>query len=204
MQIVISSATDRYDLAHLYLESHKATLRHYKVTGISTLSSSWKYNPNAHMIIALCPDTSEMLGAVRLEISGGSQTIPMAQALRSIGYNISNLVSRLADNGGVAELCGLWCRPDNTVKGLPKKLIAKALEYAKKIKISHIIGFANEYSFPTVESLGFTHANHLENQGTFYYPTKKYKTYVVHYSDQKNKQVLLNINTASDLVPLNN
>ncbi|MEM7107828.1 MAG: hypothetical protein AAF519_06355 [Bacteroidota bacterium] len=204
MQIVVSSATDRYDLAHLYLENHKATLLHYKIKGISTLSSSWKYNPNAHMIIARCPNTLEMLGAVRLEIAGGSETLPMVQALQGIGYNISNLVSHLSNTGGTAELCGLWCKPGNSVQGLPKKLIAAALKHAKKIKVSHIIGFANEYSYPTVERLGFTHASHLENEGIFYYPSKKYKTYVVHYSEQKSKQELFDGAVTNELISRHN
>ena len=190
MQIVISSATDRYDLAHHYLENHKATLRHYNISGISSMSSSWKYNPNAHMVIAFCPDTAEMLGAVRLEISGGSDTIPMVQAIQSIGYNVSNLVSSLEDQGGLAELCGLWCKPDNTIKSLPKRLIEAALRHAENIKVSQILGFANEYSLPTVESLGFTHVNNLENDGIFYYPSKKYRTYVVHYSKTKVKSLI--------------
>ncbi len=193
MQIVISSATDRYDLAHRYLENHKATLRHYNISGISSMSSNWKYNPNAHMVIAFCPDTAEMLGAVRLEISGGSDTIPMVHAIQSIGYNVSNLVSSLANQGGLAELCGLWCKPSNTMKGLPKKLIKAALGYAEKIKISHIVGFANEYSLPIVENLGFKHVNNLENDGIFYYPTKRYKTYVVHYSLEKARNLTTKI-----------
>ncbi|MEO1097469.1 MAG: hypothetical protein AAFX57_06910 [Bacteroidota bacterium] len=185
MQIVISRATDRYDLAHSYLENHKATLHHYNISHISTMSSSWKYNPNTYMVIAFCPDTSEMLGAVRLEISGDSDTIPMVRAIQSIGYNVSNFVENLADQGGLAELCGLWCKPGNPIKSLPKKLIQAALRCAEKIRVSQIVGFANKYSLPIVEGLGFTHVNSLENDGIFYYPTKKYKTYVVHYCKKK-------------------
>ncbi len=150
------------------------------------------------MVIAICPDSNEMLGAVRLEIFGGTERLPMVEALKSIGHEVDYFVSELAVNKGLAELCGLWCKPGNSAKDLPKKLIKAALEYAKKINISHIIGFANEYSLPTVQNLGFTHVDNLENEGIFCYPTKQYKTYVVHYSNAEDKKAVLELETVSN------
>lgn len=175
MKIIIERVLDRYDLAHEYFLKHIQILSHYAVKGVSSMSPSWKYCPYSYMVIMYDEESEFMAGGMRLEIATTTKKLPFQLALESDHKEVNNVMQEYFDEGGVAELCGLWVHPYYKKQHIAEQLTSSGIELAENIQIPNLVAFANNHSRPITEELGFVKKS-VGSISKFYYPDERYET----------------------------
>jgi hypothetical protein len=173
--VQIARAIDRYDIAHDFAIKHLQVLKAHDVKGISSIKPTWKYHSEVYMIVVYDNITDEMIGGMRLEISTNDNLLPFESALLSKLSTIRDFVSNFRSNGGVCEFSGLWIDPLYSKLNIPTYMTKMGIGLAYKLGIKNAFAFANNYSRPLTEKLGFTPMR-IDRQKVFMYPDERYPT----------------------------
>lgn len=171
----IARAIDRYDIAHAFTIKHLEVLKAHNVKGISSIKPAWKYNPNVYVVAVYNNVTGEMIGGMRLEISTLLNLLPFENALMDDVSTINDFVSNYRADGGVCEFSGLWIDSDYGKLNIPTYMTKLGIGLANKLGIKHAFAFANNYSRPLTEKLGFEPIS-VNEQKVFMYPDERYPT----------------------------
>lgn len=171
--VQIARAIDRYDIAHEFTLKHLDVLRFHNVEGITSIKPEWKYKTNVYVIAVY--DTGKMIGGMRLEISTNENLLPFESALVNDVISINDFVSKYRSNGGVCEFSGLWMDSAYSKLKIPLYMTKLGISLAHKLGIKNAFAFANNYSRPLTEKLGFT-STAINNQKVFMYPDDRYPT----------------------------
>lgn len=173
--VQIARAIDRYDVAHKFEIKHLEVLKAHNVKGISSIKPEWKYKPNIYVVAVYDNVTDRMIGGMRLEISTSQNLLPFESALMNNVKSISDFVYDYRSNGGVCEFSGLWMNSAYSKLNIPTYMTKLGISLAHKLEIKHAFAFANNYSRPLTEKLGFT-STAVNNQKVFMYPDERYPT----------------------------
>ena len=171
--VQIARAIDRYDIVHEFALKHLEVLRFHDVKGITSIKPEWKYKPNVYVIAVY--DTEKMIGGMRLEISTNESLLPFESALMNDVISINDFVRNYRSNGGVCEFSGLWMDSVYSKFKIPTYMTKLGISLANKLGIKNAFAFANNYSRPLTEKLGFT-STAINNQKVFMYPDDRYPT----------------------------
>lgn len=190
--VKIARAVDRYDIAHAYAVKHLAVLKSHGVAGVSSMKPDWKYNPNVYMIAMYHPDSQQLIAGLRLEISSPGNPLPFEKALSASHTTVAAFVATYREDGGVAELAGLWVDKAFGKLNLPTLLTNIAIGLATRLQVKHVFAFANDYSRPLTERIGFI-ATSIAEQQVFMYPDERYPTQLMHIdsTQQVEKEALV-------------
>lgn len=174
-RVQIARAIDRYDIAHDFLIKHTKVLESHGVKGVSSAKPKWKYMPNVYMVAVYDNVSDEMIGGMRLEVSSERYLLPFEAALGNNLPEVMKYVSEHRVSGGVCEFSGLWINSDFRKMEIPEYMTKIGIGLAKKLGIKYAFAFANNYSRPITEKLGFD-AQIVNGQKVFMYPDKRYPT----------------------------
>ncbi|MCB0497917.1 MAG: hypothetical protein KDC79_17390 [Cyclobacteriaceae bacterium] len=173
--VQIARAIDRYDIAHEFSIKHKRVLKSYGVDGISSAKARWKYLPNVYMIAVYDNISGEMIGGMRLEVSSQKYLLPFEAALGNTMPEVKKFVSTHRYSGGVCEFSGLWVDPKFRKMHIPEYMTKLGITLSGKLGIKYAFAFANNYSRPITEKLGFD-VQSIDGQTVFLYPDERYPT----------------------------
>lgn len=179
IRIKILHSFDNEDSAQIYLTSQRNILKEFNVQGIRSAKKKLWENNLSYLIVLEDVKTNEIVGGVRLDVADDKHLLPMEE---SLAHLYPELILRIHKfNNIIAELCALWIKKEYSERRLAEHLIIAAIAVANKIRIKVIVGLANQYSLPIVESLGFTAASTVgKEKGNFpNYPNEKYTSTVV-------------------------
>lgn len=173
--VQIARAIDRYDIAHEFAIKHLGVLKAHNVKGISSIKPAWKYNPSVYVVAVYDNVSDEMIGGMRLEISSSQNLLPFETALMDDVDEINDVVNDYRSNGGVCEFSGLWMDSAFGKLNIPSYMTKLGIGLANKLGIKHAFAFANNYSRPLTEKLGFKSIS-INAQKIFMYPDERYPT----------------------------
>ena len=171
----IARAIDRYDIAHEFSIRHTKVLMSHGVDGVSSSKPKWKYMPNVYMVSMYDNVSGEMVGGMRLEVSSQKYLLPFEAALGNKMPEVLNFVSQHRVSGGVCEFSGLWVDPNYRKMEIPEFMTKLGIGLSRKLGIKYAFAFANNYSRPITERLGFD-AQMVNGQTVFMYPDERYPT----------------------------
>jgi len=195
--IKLYQALNNPKISRLFLEKHIEVLKSFGVGEVSSISNQWQKKPTVWLFV-LENEEGDMIGGVRLDIKSEFK-MPLEEALNQYPQ-VLNLAKNYEMTDGVAELCGLWIKKEYRRANLANALMKAAIATAPNIGVKHVMGFANEYSYKTTQLLGFAKIERVENNGIFFYPDERYKSFLIELNsldfsteDEKDLETILEI-----------
>ncbi|MEQ8323280.1 MAG: hypothetical protein RIC15_06475 [Vicingaceae bacterium] len=162
-------AVDDLAACQRYVKGHMEVLQRYGITMITSANIEWFINPNVIVIAAESYDGKEMYGGMRIHLNGGSQPLPIEDAVGKIDESIYGLVRNYAKEG-TGEFCGMWNSKEVAGFGISYVLTSAGTAVLSQLGCKSMFVLCAEYTVHMVERVGFRVLKELGNNGTFYYP----------------------------------
>ncbi len=163
-------AIDEPETCALFIEGHTHVLTNIGVTKVSYSKNEWVNNPAAFVIVVEALNGKRVYGGARVNVSGGTEPLPIEQATGAMDQGIYALVWKYARHG-TGELCGLWNSREIAGYGVGSIfLIRAAVAISYQIGIRSLFALCAPYTVKPVEAVGMELEESVGNDGTFYYP----------------------------------
>ena len=178
-------AVDDLAACQRYVKGHMEVLQRYGITMITSANIEWFINPNVVVIAAESLDGKEMYGGMRIHLYGGSQALPIEDAVGKLDNSIYGMVKERSKLG-TGEFCGMWNSRGVAGLGISYVLTSAGTSVISQLGCDTMFVLCAEYTVHMVERVGFKVISELGNNGTFYYPKlnlvataliKKYKDF---------------------------
>lgn len=157
----------------MFLAQHRSVLEAFGIPNVSTNNDDWCNDPDTYVIVA---ESSErgMVGGIRVEVSWGSRSLPINEAIRGFDRRIDDQIESLSEHG-VGEVCGLWNAQCYNSRGLPLMLSFAAVSLANQIGIRSMTCLVAHYTLRHALKVGFSIMENVGEGGTFTYPIPSIK-----------------------------
>jgi hypothetical protein len=162
--------------------AHAQVLRRYDIANITSAKDGWWENEFTSALLLCDAETTEPLGAVRLQRWGNGVALPIERALTTVDTRVHEWVAGFAD-AGVGELCGLWCSPRLKGYSLGAVLTRMGLAIATQLRTRTVLGLCDTRAVAGNEKLGFARDALLATHGTFEYPRPGLNAHVLRIAD---------------------
>lgn len=179
LAIRMSKAIDLPEMGYDYHVKQINILKGFGVNGITSAKKVWRKSPYSYMLVAETMQSNKIVAGIRIDVNAATHPIPIEDALGNSVPEVGEKIRNWESQGAVGEICGLWVDREYAGKDLPVHMIRSTIASAPLIGIRNLVGFANKYSYPTTEKLGFRKVTDFENEGNFFYPDPRYLTFIV-------------------------
>lgn len=164
-------AIDEPETCQKFVEGHMKILKAFGITMITSAKAEWMSDPNTYIIVAETPDSKRVLGGARVQIAGGKLPLPIEDAVKYHDESIHDVVKEYTENGGVAELCGLWNSREIAGMGIGSVFLTRAgVTILPQLGVQSMFALCAAYTVKMAQKAGYQVATFLGNNGTFYYP----------------------------------
>jgi hypothetical protein len=167
-------AIESIENCHRFKEGHEKVLLDYGITNITTNTFEWMKDPNVYVVMAISTDNDEVVGGIRIHISGENTSLPVESAVGHMDPNIYNIVKHFRQHGGVAELCALWNAKKVAGKGVSTLLTRASIAATIQLNFQTLMGICADYTMDMFNRVGFRVNPELGNSGEFKYPNENY------------------------------
>lgn len=155
-----------------FIEGHNRILEIYGVAKVTSANVEWKYDPSVYVIAAEMDN--KILGGARIKCYGGSQALPIEDAISDMDYGIHKTIKNYSKNG-TGEFCGLWNSREIAGLGIGSFLLTKAgVSIVSQLKLTSLFALCASYTVGMAQKVGFEIETSLGNNGTFYYPKEDF------------------------------
>ena len=165
-------------------DAHAQVLRRYDIGNITSAKDGWWTNEQTYVVLLEETETSEPLGAVRLQRWGNGQPLPIETAMASVDRYVHSWVASFSSSG-VGELCGLWCSPRLKGFGIGGILTKMGLSLAPELKTRTVLGLCDTRNVATNVGFGFARDASLATEGAFEYPRPGLLAHVLRVPDSR-------------------
>jgi ribosomal protein S18 acetylase RimI-like enzyme len=171
LSITAFRACDYPSLCEEFMEGHANVLRDIgiSVNKLTSANISWSKSKDSYVITARSLEDFKVVGGARIDIAGGSLSLPIEAAVGMLDTRIYDLVKEKAVKG-TGEVCGVWTSQAVAGRGIALLLLRAAISLSTQLRLSSLFVFCSEATFSMFTKLGCTVYKSLGNDGTFYYP----------------------------------
>ncbi|WP_419802435.1 hypothetical protein [Mucilaginibacter sp.] len=163
-------AIDEPKTCELFVKGHEYVLTSIGVTKVSSSKNEWTINPSVFVLTVESLNGKIVYGGARVHVAGGTQPLPIEQAVGMLDSKIYKLVLEY-NKSGTGELCGLWHSREIMSYGIGSIfLIRAAVAISNTIGIQSLFALCAPYTIKPGESVGMEFETSVGNNGTFYYP----------------------------------
>ncbi|MES2809030.1 MAG: hypothetical protein V4619_10420 [Bacteroidota bacterium] len=163
-------AIDEPETCALFVEGHRNVLASIGVKKVTSSKNSWTTNPAVFVIIVESMDGKQVFGGARVHISGGTEPLPIEQAVSLLDSSIHKLVWEYGHRG-TGEVCGLWNSTELAGYGIGTPLLIRTgIAIAAQMGIQTLFALCAPYTVQPVVNCGMVLIDNIGNKGTFYYP----------------------------------
>lgn len=163
-------AIDEPETCELFIEGHTRVLTSIGVTKVTSSKNEWAKNPAVFVMIVESLDGKTVYGGARVHVAGGTDPLPIEQAVGAMDARIFNLVKDFAQEG-TGEICGLWNSQELAGYGVGSPLLIQAgIAISSQIGIHSLFALCAPYTVKPVVNCGMVLEESIGNKGTFYYP----------------------------------
>ena len=163
-------AIDEPETCRLFVEGHADVLSSIGIKKVTSSKHEWTTNPAVFVIVVEALDGSRVFGGARVHVAGGTEHLPIEQAITKLDPSIHALVWEYAQSGS-GEICGLWNSKDLAGYGLGTPiLIRSGIAIASQLGIKTLFALCAPYTVQPVVNCGMELVDVVGNKGTFYYP----------------------------------
>ncbi|ASZ10926.1 hypothetical protein KTO58_20775 [Chitinophaga pendula] len=170
LKIRVFRAMDFPEECMRYINGHRKVLEAYGVTKVTSANVDWMYEPHSYISTVETED-EKVLAGCRVQVAGGDLPLPIESAINTLDTRIFGMIEHLRENGGTAELCGLWNSREIAGWGIGSIVMGQVgVALVTQLPITTMVAFCAQATFKNCQRLGFTIKTELGNNGTFYYP----------------------------------
>lgn len=163
-------AIDDPETCERFVKGHEYVLTSIGVTKVTSSKNEWTTNPSVFVLTVESLSGNTLYGGARVHVAGGTQPLPIEQAVGMLDKHIYKLVWEY-NKLGTGELCGLWHSREIMGYGVGSIfLIRAAVAISYKIGIQSLFALCAPYTIKPGESVGMVFETSVGNNGTFYYP----------------------------------
>ena len=163
-------AIDEPETCRLFVEGHADVLSSIGIKKVTSSKHEWTTNPAVFVLVVEDIDGSRVYGGARVHVAGGTEHLPIEQAITQLDPGIHALVWEHAKNGS-GEICGLWNSKELAGYGLGTPiLIRSGIAMASQLGIKTLFALCAPYTVQPVVNCGMELVDTVGNKGTFYYP----------------------------------
>ena len=166
----VFKAVDDIESCKVYLEEHENVLKHYGITKVTSLNTSWFYDPYVYVLMIESIDGKIAYAGARVHIANDVTRLPLEEAIMELDENINEYIKERA-KWGTAEVCGLWNSKKASGFGLATVFIMRAaVALSTKLEIGTLLAFCAQHTIDICKVKGFEVELSIGNKGTYYYP----------------------------------
>lgn len=173
MKISISAfrAIDNPSCCEEFMEGHANVLRDIgiSVNKLTSANAAWTRSPESNVIVARSLEDGKLVGGVRVDLGGGSLTLPIEEAVGELDKRIFDVIKKESAQG-TGELCGLWTARRVAGMGIAVLLLRSGIAISSQLKIKSMLVLCSEATLSMLQKMGCRINTSLGNNGTFYYP----------------------------------
>ncbi len=163
-------AIDEPETCMRFVHGHAEVLTSIGVKKVTSSKHDWAVNPAVFVIVVESLDGSRVFGGARVHVAGGTEHLPIEQAISKLDPSIHSLIWQYAQTG-TGEICGLWNSKDMAGYGLGTPiLIRSGIAIAAQLGIETLFALCAPYTVQPVVDCGMELVDVVGNKGTFYYP----------------------------------
>jgi hypothetical protein len=163
-------AIDEPETCRLFVEGHADVLSSIGIKKVTSSKHEWTINPAVFVIVVEDLKGEKVFGGARVHVSGGTEHLPIEQAITQLDPSIHSLVWQYAQSGS-GEICGLWNSKEMGGYGLGTPiLIRSGIAMASQLGIKTLFALCAPYTVQPVVNAGMELVDEVGNKGTFYYP----------------------------------
>ncbi|RYE13638.1 MAG: hypothetical protein EOP34_08390 [Rickettsiales bacterium] len=163
-------AIDDPHSCNLFVKGHEHVLKSIGITKVTSSKDEWIRNPAVFVIIVESLDKKKVYGGARIHVSGGSEPLPIEQAIGTLDPKIYSIVHNYTQQG-TGEGCGLWNSREISGYGIGSIFLTRAgIAISSQIGIKSLFSLCAPYTVKLAQSVGYEIETSLGNNGTFYYP----------------------------------
>jgi hypothetical protein len=163
-------AIDEPETCQKFVDGHTNVLISIGVKKVTSSKNDWTVNPAVFVIVVESIDGKHVFGGARVHVAGGTDYLPIEQAITKLDPSIHKLIGQYARNG-TGEICGLWNSKELAGFGLGTPvLIRSGIAISSQLGIKTLFALCAPYTVQPVVNCGMELVGNLGNNGTFYYP----------------------------------
>ena len=163
-------AIDEPETCRLFVEGHAEVLSSIGIKKVTSSKHEWTTNPAVFVIVVEDLNSNRVFGGARVHVAGGTEYLPIEQALKELDPSIHALVWQYAQHGS-GEICGLWNSNEFKGYGLGTPiLIRSGIAMASQLGIKTLFALCSPYTVQPEVNAGMELVDAVGNKGTFYYP----------------------------------
>lgn len=163
-------AIDDYDTCVRFIEGHQHVLEVYNLKMVTSANYEWTKNPAVFVIVVESLDRTQLYGGARIHVAGGSQPLPVEEAIGRYDERILDFVKE-SGKTGTGEGCGLWNSREIAGYGVGSIFLSRVgVAISAQIGIQSLYALCAPYTVGLAEKIGYRIDKRLGDQGTFYYP----------------------------------
>lgn len=176
-------AVDDTDTCMRFIEGHQHVLEVYNLKMVTSANYDWVYNPAVIVIVVESLDQSKLYGGARIHVAGGTQPLPVEEAIGRYDSKIYDLV-KTAGKFGTGEGCGLWNSREIAGYGVGSIFLSRVgVAISSQIGIASLFALCAPYTVKLAEKIGYHIDDRLGSNGTFYYPREGFIATSMFYED---------------------
>lgn len=176
-------AIDDPETCMRFIEGHQHVLEVYNLKMITSAKYDWIENPAVFVIVVESLDRSKLYGGARIHVAGGSQPLPLEDAVGRYDERIYEIV-RSAAISGTGEGCGLWNSREIAGYGVGSIFLSRVgVAIASQIGIKSLFALCAPYTVSLAEHIGYRVDSRLGDEGTFFYPKEGLVATSMYYED---------------------
>lgn len=166
-----------------FIEGHQHVLEVYNLKMVTSANYEWIANPGVFVIVVESLDGQKLYGGARIHVAGGSQPLPVEEAIGRYDPKIHELV-REAGKYGTGEGCGLWNSREIAGYGVGSIFLSRVgVAVSSQIGIKSLFALCAPYTVALAEKIGYRVDKRIGNEGTFYYPREGFVATSMFYED---------------------
>lgn len=167
-------ASEDVEASVKFHKGHSDVLGAYGIKGLNTLNPVWIDDDLVYVILVESLDGKHVYGGARIQISEVGHELPIEASIGYLDERIYEIVKFHRENGGVAEICGLWNSPVVAGMGIGSTFsIRSAFAFAAKLPITSMFALCSPYTNRMAGNFGFAKLTELGKDGVFPYPDEK-------------------------------
>ncbi len=168
-----------------FIAGHRKILEiYYGIIKITSDSNEWVNDPHCIVIVAEDAETKNIYGGARLQMSSEEYALPIENAIQKYDPSVVAFVKRERENGGTAEVCGLWNSKEIAGMGIGSHILSMVgVAVAYQLKIKSIFVLCAPATVRVSAAMGTKVVTELGENGTFYYPKDNFIATVMKLDD---------------------
>lgn len=176
-------AIDEPETCQRFVEGHQHVLSVFNLEMVTSAKHAWMSNPAVFVLVVESLDGLRLYGGARIQVAGGTEPLPVEEAIGKYDPKIYDLVKSYGKRG-TGEGCGLWNSREIAGFGVGSIFLSRmAIAISSQLGLKTLFALCAPYTVKLAEHIGYRIDERLGDKGIFYYPREGFIATSMFYAD---------------------